>query len=94
MLRHWVGATVDGRMIPHTIGVDEEGKIFDPANGAPHSLLTNASLMGVLEFTAASWFATTGCDIRRQALASRLPLPSQILPKTTGFIRGLLATGT
>jgi hypothetical protein len=29
-----VAGNVDGREIPHAIGVDEEGRIFDPANGA------------------------------------------------------------
>ena len=42
LLRHWardsfcaIAGNVDGRTIPHAIAVDEEGRIFDPANGAP-----------------------------------------------------------
>lgn len=30
-----VAGNAHGRIVPHAIAVDEEGKIFDPANGAP-----------------------------------------------------------
>jgi hypothetical protein len=58
-----VAGNVGGRVIPHAIAVDEAGRIFDPANGAPEpGMFTLAQCVAHGTFKIHSCF--TVCDRR------------------------------